>query len=168
MHIFFDLDRTLFDTERFYNALEATHIAGVARTGFGHDWSSFLYPDVTNFLEVGRHHGWKCHLVTYGDRTIQEYKFKACGITHYFTELFYVEQGEKADFIKKYAKGTILPENIVFIDDCVGHLETFIKVLPAALPIRMCRPKAKGSDMQAPTIQTVSSLTELLQQPAFM
>ena len=168
MHIFFDFDRTLFDTERFYNALEATHIAGVVRTRFGHDWSSFLYPDVLDFLEFGRHRGWKYHLVTFGDQTIQEYKFQACGIENYFTEVFYVEQGEKADFIKNYVKDTISPKNIVFIDDSVNHLETFAKVLPTALPIRMCRPNAKGSDIQAPAIQTVSSLTDLLQKSIFM
>ena len=63
-HIFLDFDRTLFDTERFYNSLELTYIEGIMAGNIGADFSRFLYPDVLSFIWNVRAAGFCCHLVT--------------------------------------------------------------------------------------------------------
>ena len=99
-HIFLDFDRTLFDTESFYNSLEITYIEGIISGAIGADLTKFLYPDAVSFLQYCRNADYSCHLLTFGRRNIQECKFKLTNIETYFDQLFYVEQGSKAEVIK--------------------------------------------------------------------
>jgi FMN phosphatase YigB (HAD superfamily) len=101
-HIFLDFDRTLFDTEQFYNSLELTYIEGIIAGQLGADFSRFIYPDVLSFIRNVQQSGFTCHLVTFGRRQVQECKFKLSGLEPYFDQTFYVEQGSKADTVKKY------------------------------------------------------------------
>ena len=90
-HIFLDFDRTLFDTEAFYNSLELTYIEGIIAGKLGADLSRFIYQDVISFMCNAKGSGFACHLITFGRRSIQECKVRLSGLEPYFTELFYVE-----------------------------------------------------------------------------
>ena len=146
-HIFLDFDRTLFDTERFYNSLELTYIEGIIAGNIGADFSQFLYPDVRSFIWNVRAAGFYCHLVTFGRRSVQECKFKLSGLEPYFDQMFYVEQGIKAEIIKNYLNSVVSFEKVVFIDDTIEHLEAFVAEIPTGQVIRMARPGAKGSEV---------------------
>ena len=146
-HIFLDFDRTLFDTERFYNSLELTYIEGIIAGNIGADFSRFLYPDVLGFIWNVRAAGFCCHLLTFGRRSVQECKFKLSSLEPYFDQMFYVEQGSKAEIIKNYLDSGVSCEKVVFIDDTLEHLEAFVAVIPNGQAIRMARPGAKGSEI---------------------
>lgn len=157
-HIFLDFDRTLFDTERFYNSLELTYIEGIMAGNIGADFSRFLYPDVLSFIWNVREAGFNCHLVTFGRRSVQECKFKLSGLEPYFDQTFYVEQGSKAKTIKNYLDLGVSCEKVVFIDDTIEHLEAFVAEIPTGQAIRMARPGAKGSEVSDERFQTIQSL----------
>ncbi len=161
-HIFLDFDRTLFDTERFYNSLELTYIEGIMAGNIGADFSRFLYPDVLSFIWNVREAGFNCHLVTFGRRSVQECKFKLSGLEPYFDQTFYVEQGSKAKTIKNYLDLGVSCEKVVFIDDTIEHLEAFVAEIPTGQAIRMARPGAKGSEVANGRFKTVTSCLEVL------
>jgi FMN phosphatase YigB (HAD superfamily) len=160
-HIFLDFDRTLFDTEAFYNSLELTHIEGIMAGQLGADFSRFLYKDVISFMCNAKEAGYQCHLVTFGRRTVQECKVKLSGIESYFTELFYVEQGSKAEVIKNYLDSGVSCEKAIFIDDTIAHLEQLRLLAPQVVPIRMARPGAKGSEVVDRRFNTVTSCPDI-------
>ncbi len=159
-YICLDFDRTLFDTELFYNSLELTCICGQSESRLGVDYSGFIYPDVLEFLQKCQKAQYLCLLVTFGRQSVQEFKFKNSGIEPYFFKTFYVEQGSKAEAIKKYLDSGVSCEKLVFIDDTIGHLETFAKEFPAAAVLRMARPGAKGSEVMDDRFDTTWSLSQ--------
>jgi FMN phosphatase YigB (HAD superfamily) len=105
--------------------------------------------------------GFSCHLVTFGRRSVQECKVKLSGIEPYFTELFYVEQGSKAEIIQKYLDSGVSCEKAIFIDDSIEHLAEVQELLPQVVSIRMARPGAKGSEVVDARFQIIKSLAEL-------
>jgi methionine salvage enolase-phosphatase E1 len=161
-HIFLDFDRTLFDTERFYNSLELTYIEGIIAGQLGADFSRFIYPDVLSFIWNVQQAGFTCHLVTFGRRQVQECKFRLSGLASHFDQMFYVEQGSKADVIKKYLDSCVSCEKVVFIDDTIEHLEAFATQFPNSTVLRMARPGAKGSEVVDDRFCTVSSCLDIL------
>lgn len=161
-HIFLDFDRTLFDTERFYNSLELTYIEGIIAGQLGADFSKFIYPDVLSFIWNAQKAGYTCHLVTFGRRQVQECKFRLSGLEPYFDQTFYVEQGSKSDTVKKYLDSGVSCEKLVFIDDTIEHLEAFSAQFPNGTVLRMARPGAKGSEVIDDRFFTVSSCLEIL------
>ena len=158
--LFLDFDRTLFDTEAFYNSLELTYIEGIIAGAIGADFSRFLYPDVIRFMQKCQKAGYLCHLVTFGRRSVQECKVKLSGIEPYFGELFYVEQGSKAVIIENYLNSGVSHEKVLFIDDTLEHLEDFTQLVSGGVPVRMRRSGAKGSDIEDGRFQTCSNLDE--------
>ncbi len=160
-HIFLDFDRTLFDTEAFYNSLELTHIEGIIAGQLGADFSRFLYSDAISFMCNAKEAGYSCHLVTYGRRSVQECKVKLSGIEPYFTELFYVEQGSKAEIIQKYLDSGVLCEKAMFIDDSIDHLAQAHELLPQVVSVRMARPGAKGSELVDSRFCVITNLHEV-------
>jgi FMN phosphatase YigB (HAD superfamily) len=157
-HIFLDFDRTMFDTERFYNSLELTYIEGIIAGNIGADFSRFLYPDVLSFIWNVRAAGFCCHLVTFGRRSVQECKFKLSGLEPYFDQMFYVEQGSKAEIIKNYLDSGVSCEKVVFIDDTLEHLEAFVAEIANGQAFRMARPGAKGSEVSNSRFKTLQNL----------
>lgn len=160
-HIFLDFDRTLFATDRFYNELERRAVcAGSIEKEL--DFAAFLYPDLIPFLQSCQNVGWRCYLLTFGARVVQEPKFLACGIEQYFTETFYVESGPKAAVIKKAIENSVPHENIYLIDDTMSHLEAFNTEFPKSKAIKMSRIGAKGSEVKDFRFKNVVDLDELL------
>ncbi|MFM2340036.1 MAG: hypothetical protein RLZZ360_672 [Candidatus Parcubacteria bacterium] len=72
--------------------------------------------------------------------------------------MFYVEQGSKADFIKKYLDSGVSCEKVVFIDDTIEHLEAFATKFPNSTVLRMARPGTKGSEVIDGRFGALSSL----------
>lgn len=161
-YLFLDFDRTLFDTERFYKVLEENQICSILEETADLNFKDLLYPDAEFFLKKCVSLNLNIFLLTYGNRKIQEYKFKKTGISGYFTGEIYVEAGEKADFIKNLLSETVSRENIYFIDDTISHLEYFSKVYGEANPIRICRKNAKGADLIDHRFSTVTNLQDVL------
>jgi len=160
-HIFLDFDRTVFDTERFYNAIERAFMLDKDLDVPMISLENFLYTDVTGFLTTAVDKGHKLYLVTYGAREIQEPKFFGCNIGQYFAKAFYVEQGRKVDVVTSHLNELVEPvpcENIIFIDDTLSHLEDFAKELPHTHMLRMCRSGAKGSNMNDERFKIITSL----------
>lgn len=159
MHIFLDFDRTVFDTEAFYNALEYECMRSTFESGlFTRSLAQFLYDDVLVFLETNRNN--TLHIVTYGDRSVQEAKVQATGILDHVHHVAYVESGSKATYIRSILKQSRLAVRGVFIDDTNEHLEFTTVELPEVLTIRMQRRGAKGSSIPAGKITAVTNLTE--------
>jgi FMN phosphatase YigB (HAD superfamily) len=161
-HIFLDFDRTLFDTDAFYNVIERQLLIGIDTAIRGFDLGQFLFDDMIRFMCNASEAGYLCHLVTFGERQVQERKVRLSGIEPYFTEVFYVEQGSKAEVIKQYLHSGVSCEKAVFIDDTIEHLEQVKLLLPYIVAIRMARPGAKGSDILDGRFVTVSSLRDVL------
>lgn len=160
-YVFLDFDRTLFDTEAFYNSLELTYIEGIIAGAIDADFSKFLYPDVHMFLKNCQKIECKCFLVTFGRRRTQECKLKLTGIEDYFTKLFYVEQGSKAKIIKNYLNKSVSCEKVIFVDDTLSHLADFAESIPEGISVRMCRQGAKGSDTVDDRFPSCSNLDEV-------
>lgn len=160
-HIFLDFDRTLFDTEAFYDSQEITYIEDVIAGARSADLSRFLYQDTLRFLMGCSRANYACHLVTFGRRSIQECKVRLSSIEPYFTELFYVEQGSKAEIINNYLKSLVSYEKAIFIDDTLGHLEDFVQLVPEGIPARMCRPGAKVSEIEEVRFKSYANLDEV-------
>lgn len=160
-YLFLDFDRTLFDTELFYNSLELQYVLGMQRFPKGVDFSKFIYPDVIPQLNLCKRLGFTICLVTFGERAVQEYKFQASGLVPYFKDMFYVEQGSKAAGIKGHLDSAVSCEKIIFVDDTVQHLEAFSQLIPSGIPIRMQRVGAKGSKLQDRRYISIENLVQL-------
>lgn len=81
-YIFLDFDRTLFDTDRFYNKLERQEvIGGLCKDNL--NLADFLYPDAIPFLKSCQNAGWKCCLVTFGKELSRNQSFWV--VTYHFT-----------------------------------------------------------------------------------
>lgn len=157
--IFIDFDRTLFDTNRFYNEHERFIFESKPRTAFTSNFARFLYDDVLYFLQWCRENGHHCDLLTFGSREVQGAKFELCNIAEYFTETFYVEQGSKVDAVYSYIS-QFPDEKIVFIDDTFEHLEAFHVKLRQTTCLLMKRTRSEGSELLKSAFPVISTLAE--------
>lgn len=163
-YLLLDFDRTLFNTELFYNSIELQYIAGMQRFPNGFDFRKFLYDDSVIFLTKARSLGWKLILLTYGQREVQEYKVHASGIDEYFDQLFYVENGTKVDAILPIFQNVLANNTrIVFIDDTTRHLTDFKSTLPHSKVFRMARIGAKGSDSIDTRFTIITNFNDVLE-----
>lgn len=160
-HLFLDFDRTLFDTEAFYNSLELTYIEGIIAGNLGADFSRFIYPEVSGFMCNTKKSGWLCHLVTFGRKSVQECKVKLSGLESFFDQKFYVEQGSKATVMKNYLDSAVSCEKVVFVDDHEQYLRDFIGAIPHGRAVRCCRLGAKGSELPSSEFENIANLDEL-------
>ncbi len=146
--IFLDFDRTIFNTDLFYSSLEQNYVFGQGEHQIEADLNQFIYDDVVDFLCLCQKNDIACVLLTFGNRLIQEFKFRATGIESYFKDMLYVERGSKAECIKKYLETYVSCEKVIFIDDTIEHLEGFVESIPAGRAVRMVRLGAKGSEIK--------------------
>lgn len=157
MTLYLDFDRTLFDTRRFYNALES---------GFVYEESAFsaetlqslLYEDTVPFLKRQREKGVRLVVVTRGDEKVQGFKVKHSGVEGLVDAVFYVPEGTKAAAIQKDLSQRQPPH--VFIDDQHAELEAVKESLPEVTPVRMRRKTAENSGEEFAGFLEVASLTE--------
>lgn len=119
--LFLDFDRTLFDTEQFYEWLGEDHFARIMDLESGKltppDYRKWLYPDTLPFLNEAK----KTHqlvLLSYAMNTLlQQHKIEGSGIASFFSHII-ITQREKGTEAKAYLahKGDP-PGPHVFVDD---------------------------------------------------
>lgn len=148
-YIFLDFDRTLFDTDKFYEWIGDNRVERLAQLTSGRisapDFSQFLYGDTEEFLQLirGTH---KLILLTYTiNIVLQEMKIQGSGIIKYFDEVIMVS-GEDGGLS---GKGTATHELLlhlnepgwehVFIDDSPKNIDEVKRMNPEISCIRIDR-----------------------------
>jgi FMN phosphatase YigB (HAD superfamily) len=160
-HVFLDFDRTLFNTEAFYTALEHFYLQGIIKRRIGTDFSQFLYEDGYSFMCNAKARGITCYILTYGDKSIQSCKVELSLLLPYCKEVFYVEQGSKASAIKEYVSSLSVQDHCYFIDDTASHLVEMQKNVPRMTLFHMKRKGAKGSEQSQSDFTVIASLEEV-------
>lgn len=162
MIFFLDFDRTLFDTEKFYNALERGLIMPSDSVILA-DIGKYLYEDTLNFLESRNKNGDKCVLVSRGEVLIQNTKFESSGLSKYFLHALYVDGNKtKADVIKDYLDKNPTQDKLFFIDDTIKELEGVISSIPKINTVRMRRISAKNHGQEEKNLTEVANFNDLV------
>ncbi len=161
-YLFIDFDRTIFDTDSFYNHLERVLLIDLIKQGSELDLAAFVYPDTISFIWNARQAGYLPYLITFGDRTVQQTKVRSSGLESLFVNVFYVEQGSKGDYIRTFLNSVVSCENIAFIDDLPEHVKIVRTRIPQSKTFLMCRPGAKRAAQQCDGLQVVESLSPVI------
>lgn len=147
--LFLDFDRTLFDTEQFYEWLGDDRFARLLDVTAGKipppDFSAMLYSDTLPFLQKAK----KTHrlvLLTYAVNTVlQRRKVRGSGLTPFFADIIITSRGKGLE-AKKYLEHTEANEEThgarwehVFIDDAPQNIDDMKKVNPGIKSIRIDR-----------------------------
>lgn len=147
--MFLDFDRTLFDTDKFYEWIGENRVLRLTQLTSREipppDFSQFLYDDTVAFLQRvrGTH---KLILLTYTiNIVLQEMKMQGSGILEYFDEVIMVS-GENGGLS---GKGTAAREFLmrvnepgwehVFIDDSPHNIDEIKRMNPEISCIRIDR-----------------------------
>ncbi|XKT74497.1 MAG: hypothetical protein ACJKTH_00145 [Patescibacteria group bacterium UBA2163] len=160
MLFFLDFDRTLFNTEAFYNALEADFILGTQNVTLS-DLSPFLYDDVSGFLAAWKKAGHELVVVTRGVEEVQKAKLENTRLISRITEALYVTEGGKSEAIRRYLAQHSENTPAVFADDSLNELADVRDNVPGVQVVRMRRPTAKNAGEEAPEFIAVQNLFEL-------
>lgn len=163
MIFFLDFDRTLFDTEKFYNALERALIVPEDVLSIS-DIKNFLYADSLPFLDERKVAGDSLILASRGTIIIQKTKAEQSGILAYLSDALYVEPGtSKGSAIQAYlAEHPVVEgEKAFFLDDTITELEEVQKQCPSVQSVRMRRASARNAGQEAPHLTEVKNFSEL-------
>lgn len=153
--LFLDFDRTLFDTDQFYDWLGPDRFQRILAITGGTltppDFSEYLYDDTLPFLKrMSKTH--RVVLLTYAVNTVlQRKKIRGSGILPYLDDVI-ITQGEVGD---KTGKGTAAAEYLdrigdpgwehAFVDDAPENIDEVKRVNPEIRCIRIDRvPLAQG------------------------
>ncbi len=161
-YLFIDFDRTIFDTDSFYNHLEQAVLVDQIKDASDLNLAAFVYPDTISFIWNARQAGYLPYLITYGDRTVQQTKVRMSGLESLFVNVFYVEQGSKGDFIRAFLNSFVSCEDIAFIDDLPEHINGVRTRIPQSKTFLICRPGAKRAGQQCDGLQIVESLSAVI------
>jgi hypothetical protein len=158
MTLFLDLDRTLFDTERFYEAMERSlllqplYLAKIARL------REFLYPDAIPFLQA--HASDDLVLVTRGIPALQRLKAEKSGVLAHIPHALYVAEGTKARAIRGHIARNPLRGPAYFLDDLPEELYAVREELPDIRVVRVRRPVTRTSGLPSPGLPEVRDLLD--------
>lgn len=94
-------------TEKFYRAFA--------------NLKPYLYPDVIQFLESAKAHGYAVCLLSHGDTAWQRYKVRAAGIADYFDDFFFTNR-EGAKYVHIEEAVALYPR-IIYVDDNAMELD---------------------------------------------
>ena len=172
--IFLDFDRTLFDTEQFYDWLGDSVDSRIRDLVLGTitppDFASMLYPDTLSFLQrtQGTH---RLVLLTHiANPALQEKKIHESGISPYMDDVLIVT-GEHADIAKGRAakeylsKSSDLITGHIFVDDNPENISQMKALNPSMTCVRIDRLKPLADALvltpNAPDA-VVTNLAELL------
>jgi len=161
MIFFLDFDRTLFDTEKFYNALErALIVPGNPVTV--EDLARYLYADSIPFLEERTRAGDICILVSRGEVVIQKTKAENSAIIPYLSDALYVGPGKsKGDAIQTYLNMHPGTQKSFFLDDTITELEQVAEKCSDVTVVRMRRVTARNAGQEAPHLAEVKDFAGL-------
>jgi FMN phosphatase YigB (HAD superfamily) len=166
-YLFLDFDRTLFDTELFYNWLgedvDTRITALLIGTTTPPDWKTMLYPETIEFLQTAKK---DFHLVVLTFSTVQklqEMKLRDSGVLALVDDVI-ITDGDKGAAAKSYIdkKGIRLRAN-VFVDDKEGMLREMHTRNPEVRLFLIERNRVERTLGEAVSLgQRISSLKELL------
>lgn len=143
--LFLDFDRTLFDTDRFYEWLGDEYSLRILALMAGEitppDFASYLYPDTIDFLhEVKK--SYRLVLLTYAiNVALQHRKIADSGISQFMDDII-VTQREKWIDAKEYLARSGDPRSAsghVFIDDAPENIAGMMRENPSIRSIRIDR-----------------------------
>lgn len=161
MLFFLDFDRTIFDTEKFYNALEKGLIIPSEALSL-ESIEQYMYEDTLPFLQRRTEMGDTLILVTRGELVIQKTKVENSGIASFFLEKLYVQNEESKDAaISAYLGRHEVTGKTCFVDDTISELEAVKAHCPEVLVVRMRRSTAKNAGTEAPHLLTAATFAEL-------
>jgi len=144
--LFLDFDRTLFDTELFYEWLGAEESGRIdsllAGNISGPDFAAMLYGDTRDFL-LAMKENYSTVLLTYSTRTpLQELKVRESGVIPLLDEII-ITQEAKGNVIKEYLGklGNHSTPNAmhVFIDDDRQNIESVKMNMPSVFCVQINR-----------------------------
>jgi FMN phosphatase YigB (HAD superfamily) len=180
--LFLDFDRTLFDTDQFYDWLGEERFSRILDLSAGKieapDFSMMIYPDTVPFLEKARE-VYRLVLLTYTvNITLQRRKVRSSGLVQFFDDII-MTQGSKGLEAKKYlsrmdASGwSVCPDcagraggEHVFVDDTPENIDDMKMINPEIATVRIDRtpPSSDRSinathkpDLIVPSLSTLSA-----------
>jgi len=174
MHIFFDIDNTLVNTDVLRPYLEGG--VEIERGSFyeGLPYGESLYEETEEVLRALKRRGYSLGVFSAAqDLTYQRMKLERSGIIDYFDpQLIYI--GEKKDvgackerLAEKLAQesGLQLSENgsLVIVDDRPDVLEKFSACFPQAITVRVKRGKHQDMESEFIPDHEISDLKGLLE-----
>ncbi|MEK9200843.1 MAG: HAD family hydrolase [Patescibacteria group bacterium] len=162
MILFLDFDRTLFNNERFYNALEFGLIFS-EKAVVVDNLGEYLYEDTIDFLKKRKSLGDKLVLVTRGNLIVQKTKAEKTSVLGLVDHDIYVEKPKsKGEAISEYIQESELDsEKMVFVDDTIAELEDVMNTCNNVSVIRMRRRSARNAGQEALHLTEVANFEEL-------
>ncbi|MCL2110155.1 hypothetical protein FWH30_01035 [Microgenomates group bacterium] len=152
--ILVDLDRTLFDTESWHQALSAA-MSGETPNGpddlIDYPPKSFLYPDAESFISK-----FDFTIFTYGEESWQRIKIKVSKLTH---EVLFAETEDKTKLIE-LMMGSGKYSRVVLIDDKLKNFKGYEK-LPNATGFLVDRRRRFINDRMPSNVTRIESLEEI-------
>jgi FMN phosphatase YigB (HAD superfamily) len=172
--LFLDFDRTLFDTDQFYDWLGEDRFERILALTGGHidppDFAAYLYPDTMHFLKNIRK-TYRVVILTYALNTLlQRKKLRGSGIIPFCDDVLIAQGGEgemtgKGEIAKDYlARVGDSGWEHVFVDDAPMNIDEVKRANPDMRCIRIDRaPLKKGllHDAHMKPDAIVTNLTEL-------
>jgi FMN phosphatase YigB (HAD superfamily) len=92
------------------------------------DLRRFLFPDVVPTLEALKSRGEAVYLLSFGADEWQEWKVKACGISHYFKQVFYTKREGRKD--KVVYANSAPDERVIVVDNNPTELDAIKALAP--------------------------------------
>jgi FMN phosphatase YigB (HAD superfamily) len=167
--IFLDFDRTLFDTERFYEWLGEDRYARILAIAVGEltppDFSTMLYPDTLAFLQKIKT-AYRPVLLTYSiNIALQRRKVRGSGILPYFSHIIITSREKGIEAQEYLVNNREALGGHVFVDDTPEQINDMRATNPMVRSIRIERALVDritlpGQPQESELV--VSSLDELL------
>lgn len=139
--LFLDFDRTLFDTERFYEWLGEDRYAQILALISGRreapDYASFLYPETLEFLRVMRPR-YRVVLLSYSvNLLLQRRKVRESGVASLCDDVLIVQKDKGSaatEYLSRFAPSAW---RHVFVDDEQGNISDVKSAHPQFLVIQI-------------------------------
>ncbi|MEK7479141.1 MAG: HAD family hydrolase [Patescibacteria group bacterium] len=107
---------------------------------------SCVYKEARMFLEALKKFGFELHLVTSGDKVLQERKIEMSGLLKYFQGIHLLENDDKAGIVRRFAtQGEIA----VFLDDKEAIADQVKKSMPHVSVLHVVRHKGDARSKKA-------------------
>lgn len=166
--LFLDFDRTLFDTDRFYEWLGEDRYGRIleliADRTLSPDYASYLYPDTLSSLAILR----KTHrlvLLTYTVNVLlQRRKVRGSGIAALVDDVIISSRGKGIEAKEYLARIGDSGWEHAFVDDAPENIVDMKRVNPDMRVIRIARvplPSEKGAECRSYEDHVVANLKEL-------
>ena len=170
--LFLDFDRTLFDTDKFYEWLGEKRFERILSITGGRlpppDFSSYVFADAISFLKKIKPH-YRAVILTYSLNTIlQKMKIKGSGLLPYVHDVIVTQRG-KGEQAKDYLEHIgLLKGHHFFIDDAPINIEEMKQSNLHVTSIRIERTPIAKEDMKGITVAPDAVIKDLAGAEKFL